>query len=113
MMPLQRTFIVQQTQLGTGSADMTNDEKYKIIENLNTYWQEAHPDCFLDYPDGRKIFRDDLLDYKQDLLIRNLYGRAPEAQQKLPEFKTPNVRALWLCIGVLMALEVAHLVFHI
>jgi hypothetical protein len=89
--------------------DVNNREKQATIDRLNAYWLDKHPDCFTDMADGRKLFRQELLDLKHDVLLTDLYNRkpaaiaAPQKQKQWP---------LWTALTVLFVVELAHVYFH-
>lgn len=63
--------------------EMDNKEKHELISKLNEYYIKNHPDCVLELPDGRKVFRDDLHKYKLDLLMQDIFDRLNKAETKI------------------------------
>lgn len=61
---------------------MNNKQKYDLIAQLKEYWETRYPDAFLQYPDGREVFREDLLDYCQDQRIQELERKYEETNKK-------------------------------
>jgi hypothetical protein len=81
---------------------MNTREKQQADETLKSYWQEKHPDCFVEHDDGRKILSRDLVEWKHDLLLQELFSRKTEQPKKTAMWP------LWVCIGLLFVMEMIH-----
>lgn len=71
---------------------LNNDEKLKILGRLDDYWKSVYPDCYVEYPDGKSHFRDDLLDYFQDLALYTSMEKLAKLDDRLQQLeKRPQV----------------------
>lgn len=92
---------------------VNNRDKQQVIDQLAAYWAEKHPDCFIEYADGRRVFRHELLEYKHDTLLTELFNRKPPEAPSAPVVeaapapttKTAPTWPMWLAIGALFVME--------
>lgn len=57
-------------------------ETLELIAQLPDYWSHRYPEATVEYPNGRKVERDDLIDYYQDVRITELEERVRRMQHE-------------------------------